>query len=79
MVADPKANIPALLPAGLLLEHMRGAHPQNLFDGLYAATEEVHVQLLKPRARDGGIEVDALPGLQRLFEFKHTMPGPARR
>ena len=36
------------------------AHPQHLLDGLHAAPEQVHVELLKARARDGQVEVDAL-------------------
>ncbi len=35
-------------------------HPQHLLHGLHALAEEVHVQLLEARARDGGVEVDAL-------------------
>ena len=35
-------------------------HPQDFLDGLHAAPEQVHVELLKARTRDGHVEIDAL-------------------
>ena len=35
-------------------------HPQHLLNGFHAASEEVHVELLKARASDGRVEIDAL-------------------
>ena len=42
-------------------EHqVQKAHPQHFLDRLHAAPEQVHVELLKARARNGQVEVDAL-------------------
>ena len=59
-MATNRASLSRTLSAGAEGASWPGAHPQHLLDGLHAVAEQVHVELLKPRARDAGVEVQAL-------------------